>query len=238
MLSVKRGSLTLKRRSCILTPLFSICFCIYIQDRRPNLTNPIRTYNADLTAGSLLLRESREIVRLLQQDADSKAWSRAITVDNVLQKTSPATAQRMARLIRKRLELMPKELWSMVAEGTTEVATQCLLASAIKHSRLLGDFMLQILRRHYRTFSPALETNDWETYLNDCAHIDPAVATWSKATRAKMGQVVYRILAETGYLDGTQSYKLQPVLIAPEVSKFLYSHKEEYILKCMEITHE
>ena len=202
------------------------------------MTTPPRTYNADLTAGSLLLRESREIVSLLQQNADTKTWLRALSVENVLQKTSPATARRMATLIRKRLELMPKELWGMVADGTTEVATQCLLASAIKHSRLLGDFMLQVLRRHYRTFSPNLEAKDWESYLNDCAHIDPAVATWSKGTRAKMGQVVYRILAEAGYLDGTRSYRLQPVLIAPEVSKFLYSHDEEYILRCMEITHE
>jgi hypothetical protein len=195
-------------------------------------------YNAEITAGSLLLKESRAIVQLLLQDADAKMWQRAIAVDNVLQKTSPATAKRMATLIKKRLELMPRELWVMVAEGTTEVATQCLLAAAIKHSRLLGDFMQQVLRRHYRAFTPKLETREWEAYLVECAHIDPAVATWSAITRKKMGQVVYRILSEAGYLDGTRSLKLQPVLVTIEVSKFLYNHNENYILKCMEITHE
>lgn len=197
-----------------------------------------QVYNAEITAGSLLLRESREVVRLLQQGADAKTWQRAIAVDNVLQKTSPATARRMATLIRKRLELMPRELWELIAEGTTEVATQSLLAAAIKHSRLLGDFMLQVLRRHYREFNSQLLTREWEAYLVECAHIDPTVATWSAITRKKMGQVVYRILSEAGYLDGTRSLKLQPVLIAPEVSKFLYNHKEDYILKCMEIAHE
>ena len=133
---------------------------------------------------------------------------------------------------------MPRELWGMFAEGNTEVATQCLLAAAIKHSRLLGDFMHQVLRRHYQTFTPNLEIKEWQSFLGECSHIDPAVATWSEVTRKKMGQVVYRILTEAGYLDGVRSHKLQPVLIAPEVSKFLYAHKEDYILKCMEIAHE
>ena len=154
------------------------------------MIEPKQLYNAEITAGSLLLKESRTIVQLLLHDADAKMWQRAIVVDNVLQKTSPATAKRMATLIRKRLELMPRELWVMIADGTTEVATQCLLAAAIKHSRLLGDFMQQVLRRHYRAFTPKLETREWEAYLVECAHIDPAVATWSAITRKKMGQVV------------------------------------------------
>ena len=197
-----------------------------------------KTYNAELTGGSLLLRESREIVKLLLREPDAKEWHRALVVENILQKISPATAKRMASLIKKRLELMPRELWDMVANGTTEVATQSLLASAIKHSRLLGDFMAQVLRRHYRDFNNQLQTREWEEYLVECAHIDPVVATWSPITRKKMGQVVYRILSEAGYLDNTRSLKLLIVHIAPEVSKFLYDHNEKYVFKCMEITHE
>lgn len=185
-----------------------------------------------------MLRESRAIVELLFREPDVKAWHQALAVENILQKSSPATSKRMATLIRKRLELMPRELWEMVANGTTEVATQSLLAAAIKHSRLLGDFMQQVLMRHYKEFNNQLQTREWEAFLVECAHIDPVVATWSPITRKKMGQVVYRILSEAGYLDGTRSLKLQPVLIAPEVIKVLFEHNEKYVLKCMEIAHE
>lgn len=195
-------------------------------------------FDAEITAGSLLLRESREIAKLLLQDASPQEWRQALLVDNVLQKSAPSTARRMATLIRKRLELMPRGLWDMVANGTTEVATQSLLAAAIKHSLLLGDFMRQVLRQHYRTFTTNLELRDWDAFLVECAHVDPSVAAWSAVTRKKLGQVVYRILAEAGYLDNTRSLKLQPVLIAPEVSKVLYANNEKYILKCMEIAYE
>ena len=198
----------------------------------------IQIYNAEITAGSLLLKESRAIVQLLLRGADDVEWQRAIAIENVLQKTSPASAKRMAKLLRNRLKLMPRELWSMVAEGTTEVATQSLLATAIKHSRLLGDFMLQVLPNHYRSFDHQLLPREWDSFLTDCAHVDPTVSTWSPSTKAKVGQVIYRVLAEAGYLENTRSLKLQPVSIAPEVSRFLYVHNEHYILKCMEIAHE
>ncbi|HIJ94867.1 MAG TPA: DUF1819 family protein [Desulfuromonadales bacterium] len=45
------------------------------------------------------------MARILLSGPDKMTWQRAIVVDNVLQRTSPATAKRMATLIRKRLEL-------------------------------------------------------------------------------------------------------------------------------------
>lgn len=195
-------------------------------------------YDAEIVAGSLLLQESRHIARLLLRNADDKDWYQTLFIENVLQKTSPASTKRLTSLLRKRLGLMPPELWEMVANGTTEVAIQSLLAAAIKHSRLLGDFMLQVVRRHYKEFNAKLLPREWDSFLEECAHIDPTVESWSQSTKNKMGQVVYRILAEAGYLDDTRSLNVQPVMITPEVSKFLHAHKEEYILKCMEIAHE
>ncbi len=142
------------------------------------------------------------------------------------------------KVVKKRLEVIPRELWEIVASGTTEVAIQSLLAAAIKHSRLLGDFMLQVVRRHYKEFNVKLLPREWDSFIEECAHIDPTVESWSQSTKNKMGQVVYRILAEAGYLDNTRSLNVQPVMITPEVSKLLHAHKEEYILKCMEIAHE
>lgn len=196
------------------------------------------TYNAQITAGSLLLRESREVAKLLLQDATQETWRQALVVDNVLQKSSPASARRMARLLINRLEDMPRELWQLVVDGNNDVALQALLAGAIKHSRLLGDFMLSVLRRHYREFNHPIQAREWSDFLRECSLVDPAVALWSETTRRKVGQVVFRILAEAGYLQDTKSLRLTPVIIAPEVSRILTLHHEDYINKCMEIAHE
>lgn len=195
-------------------------------------------YNAEISAGSLMLRESRKIAGLLLQSADDKAWHQAIYVDNILQKKVPSTARRMTRLIRNRLDSMTPDLWKMIVDGTTEVAIQSLLAASIKHSRLFGDFLIEVVKEHYRIFNKHLSTRDWVNFLAECEHKDPAVSTWSESTRAKLGQVIFRVLAEAKYVDSTRSLNLIPVTLTHEIREYLVTHEETYLLKCMDITHE
>lgn len=196
------------------------------------------TYNAEISAGSLMLKESRIIAGLLLDRADENAWYQAIIVKNILQKNTPATAKRQTALMRKRLELMTPDLWKLVTKGQSDVALQSLLACAIKHSRLLGDFMFKVLRRHYKEFNKQVLPREWDAFLVESEHIDPTVKNWSENTRNKLGQVVYRILAEARYLDNTRSLKIQPVSVIPEVRRYLLDYNEDYVLKCMEVAHE
>jgi len=193
-------------------------------------------YNGEIVAGSLLIPESRKIAHLLINGANKTKWHQAIVVDNILQKRSPAAAKRQAKLIRNRLELMEPELWALVNKGSSDVVTQALLAAAIKHSRFLGDFMDKIIREHWRTFTPKISNKDWETLFETCAQIEPDILEWSKTTMSKLRQVIFRILAEAKYIDGTRSLKLLPVSIVPEVHQYLKKHQEHYVLRCMEVT--
>lgn len=194
-------------------------------------------YNAEISAGSLMLRESRKIAELLRRNADEAEWHKALYADNILQKKVPSTARRMARLIRNRLEPMRPDLWSLVIKGTSDVAVQALMAAAIKHSRLLGDFLVDVVKEHQRTFKDQLSVADWKNFLVTCERRDPAVSSWSDTTKAKLGQVVFRILAEAKYLDSPRSLHLMPVTLVPEVRAYLTKHQETYVLKCMDISH-
>ena len=194
------------------------------------------TYNAEISAGSLMLKESRIIAKLLLNGADQKQWHRAIIVNNILQKKAPSSAKRQSKLLRNRLELMPAELWRMVIDGSKEMATQALLAAAIKHSRLLGDFMDKIVRQHHKTFNNHLTVRDWTAFLSECEHRDFTVSSWSESTKKKLGQVVFRILAEAKYLDNTRSLILIPVRVIPEVHSLLSKTKEDYVLRCMKVS--
>lgn len=199
-------------------------------------SNPI--YNAEISAGSLMLRESRKVAKLLLAGADEKTWHQAIYVDNILQKKVPATAKRMTRLIRNRLEPMSPDLWKLIVNGSAETSLQSLLASAIHHSRLLGDFLNDVVKEKYRIFDKQLTVQDWKIFLYTCELRNSVVSTWSEKTKAKLGQVIFRILAEARYLDSTRSLKLTPITLTPEICKYLVAHKETYILKCMDVTHE
>ena len=195
-------------------------------------------YNGEISAGSLLVSESRVVAEFLLKNLDEPAWEQAILTNNVLQKRNPTSARRQARLIRNRLALMPPEMLHLIAHSGMDDRVQATLAAAIKHSRLLGDFMAKIVGQHWRTFQQKLNRKDWTDFLENCAQVDARVLNWTPNTRSKLKQVTFRILAEAGYVDSTRSLQLLPVRIVPKVRHCLEKHNETYVLNCMDATNQ
>ena len=191
-------------------------------------------YNAEISAGSLMPLESRRIAVLLQTEPDSAAWIQAIETDNILQKRTPATARRQASLISRRLTTLAPEAWKLIAERDSEVSIQLLLAAAVKHSRLLGDFLLNVYANRQRGMELSLLSSEWHDFLVECTHRDPTVATWSESTKKKLRQVIVRILVEAKYLDNSRSMQLTPRALHPDVRRYLTTHDESYVLECLE----
>jgi hypothetical protein len=192
-------------------------------------------YRADITAGSLKVPESRVIADLLIRGIDGQEWDVAILDRNVLQARTAETARRLARLIRSRLALMEAELWRLVRDGTGDTAPHAVLAAAVKHSRLLGDFLDLVVREQYRIFARTLSTPLWEHYLDDCRSRDPDTPVWNESTRIRLRSSVFQILAQAGYIDNTRSKTLQTVHIASQVTDYLHQHDESYVLRCIQV---
>jgi hypothetical protein len=193
-------------------------------------------YSADITAGSLKLTESRIIADLLLRGIDDEGWRRAILKDNVLQTRTPATAVRLSRLIRQRLDSMEPEYWKLVRDGTGAVATHAILAAAVKHSPLLGDFLDLVVKEQYRLFNTTLSNKFWEDYLDGCRGRDPDMPVWNASTRRRLRSSVFQILVQSGYIENTRSKKLQTVHIASQVLRYLEEHREHYVLRCIQVS--
>ena len=192
-------------------------------------------YRADITAGALKVVESRLIADLLLRGVDDSGWKQSIIGSNSLQAKNPATAIRLARLIRQRLETMSPEVWSMVRDGTVVVATHALLAAAIKHSLLLGDFLDLTVRDHHRCFGKALSKKVWIDFLQDCRGRDPLMPQWRESTIRRMGSSVFQILAQGGYIQDTRTMLLQRPHITTEVLNYLKRNHEAYVLRCITV---
>ena len=193
-------------------------------------------YKADLTAGSLKPAESRVIADLLLRQVSNEEWKRQIVTQNVLQVRHPATATRLTRLIRGRLETMGPELWRLVRDGTGVVPLQALLAAAVKHSLLLADFLELVVAEQYRLFQTRLSPTLFTSFLEGCRERDPQLAEWSPATCRRLRSSLFQILAQAGYLENTRTLRLQPVHIAPQVVHYLSAHHETAVLRCLQIS--
>ena len=192
-------------------------------------------YKADITAGALKLPESRLIADLLLRKVDAEGWKDAIVTKNVLQARSPATATRLTKLVRGRLETMGEDLWKLVRDGKGSVATHAVLAAAVKHSLLLGDFLDLVVGEQYRVFGTALTNTMFADYLEGCRERDPDMPHWNESTRRRLRSSVFQMLAQAGYVENTRTLKLQTVHVAEQVLRCLKANKEEYVLRCIQV---
>ena len=193
-------------------------------------------YDSDLIGGSLMVRESRIIAQLLSQQVSAEQWKQAIHMDNVLQKKTPATAQRTATAIRKRLECLSPSLLNMLVDGDSELATQVSLCGVLGRNLLLVEFMETVVKDAYLIRLEKLENYMWMDFLEDRSHRDESILTWAESSKKKMGQVVFRILAESGYLKSTRSLELQNFVIRHELASLLKEQGEYRIYNCMNIS--
>jgi hypothetical protein len=194
------------------------------------------SYNSDLNGGSLMVRESRVVADLLLNKATASDWHQAIQIDNLLQKRSPATAKRNAQAIRKRLELIAPEFWRALRDGDDQLATQVAFYAALERNLLLVEFLESVVRDAYITQANQLASYQWLEFLEDRTHKDASISTWQDATKKKMGQVVFRMLIEAGYMQNNRNLQLQKVLLRPEMKVMLEDNYKQRIIDCMEVS--
>lgn len=192
-------------------------------------------YTATITSASLRLRESRVIADLLLKGVSSTAWKKATITDNVLQMDSPESIRRIAGLLRARMEPLGEGIWQMIRDGDRDQATQATFAGAIKNSRLLGDFLDISIREQRALFAKSLDYRIWSDYIEGCRGRDPDMPHWSDATIARLRSSVYSMLAEAGYLENTQTRRLQNVFVDGQLVRYLRDRGERYVLRCLEV---
>lgn len=199
------------------------------------LNSATNRYRADIGGGPLKLPEARIIADLLLQGVTEDEWKKVIEVDNILRKRSIGTAKRQASLIRARLKTMDSNLWEIVRDSSSSLAMQALYASAIKHSPLLGDFIDMILRDQMRLFKPSLSRSLWRQYIDHCKERDPEMSKWQESTENKLGDSVFQILAEVGYLNNTKDLRIQTIRISNDILEYLKVRNEGYVVKCLQL---
>jgi len=193
-------------------------------------------YDGDLLGGSLMVRESRIIADLLLCQATTEQWLQAIQIENVLQKRTVASAQRNASAIRKRLECLGPDFWKALRDGDDELATQVAFCGALERNMLLVEFMETVLREAYISQTEQLANYVWLDFLEERSYRDQGINEWKESSKKKMGQVVFRILTEAGYLNSTRKMKLQRVIIRAELRMLLEEYYKKRTKKCMEVS--
>ena len=196
----------------------------------------VKNYLGDLNGGSLLVTESRVIAEIQLRKLAEKEWKQLIVEDNVLQKKSPQTALRFAKVIRNRLNLMSEHFINVLLEVPDRAYIQLLMAAFMVQSPVIVDFMQECLAEARRTYKPDIPNDAWISFIDDRMKVVPELAFYSESTLKRMGSNVIKALVDTGFLKSTRQRQIQAVYLLPEVKELLIGINKEELIEVMECT--
>ena len=179
-----------------------------------------KAYLGDIIGGSIMLRESRVIAALLLTQPDEAQWMDAIVNENALQKPSLHSAKRMASTLRKRLAPMGPAFWEQLLTVSDDLAKQMLLLATMWHSPVLTDFMATAFADARRMYRESLRNDDWHDFILSRQRVVEGLDQYSESSIQKMGNNVFKILADVGYLESGRSRKLQNIYLMPELREW------------------
>jgi len=193
-------------------------------------------YKTDLAGVALKPQESRIIAGWLLGRygvVNDDSWMKLIYVENEVQIRGRSTLRRQSNLLKARLGLVSADVLQLIADGSYRETIHACLAAAIKHSRVLGDFMDSVLRREYASGGRELDLYHWRTFLEACKLRDPNMGDWSPASSIRIRTTVMSILHEADLVDRGKPVKIKAPSYEKAVVEILERDQEDWCLRCM-----
>lgn len=175
-------------------------------------------YNGSLTREQFMFREMRIVAQLHRKGLCECEIVRRVESQNLFQYPTEREIKGKCCVALRRFAYISKNetLVDLLAEGTIAEAKQAALVAMMCDSRLLAEFMVEIVGEKYRSLDLSLTQKDVQLFLARLCEKDEKVAQWSAATIKRIKSVLMNVLRENGYLEGVKSETLRPVMISGE----------------------
>ena len=177
-------------------------------------------YKMSFAVGGLLLNESVEVARL---HAPSEAWEatlRRALEEGVTSLPKVASRRRTLREIVNRISTLSDEELDFLVDVADRQEQQALLwLATCRAYRFVREFATDIIRERYLSFQFDLPLESFDILLAAKAEWDERLAGISPATRAKLRQVLFRMMREANVISDDN--RILSAYISPRLKAML-----------------
>ncbi len=156
-------------------------------------------YSASFTAGSLLFEETTRLLKYILND-ELELKKNEIIQQNIIKINSESARKRVLQEIRKRYNSVNNSVWVMYESSGLREKKILLFYTVLKTYPLLADLVKDVIVLKWKSLKSDLTVRDIELFLDKKSSAHPEIDKWSITTRAKVIQVIQRILKEAGIL--------------------------------------
>ena len=181
-----------------------------------------KKYIMSFTAGALFHQEAVKVVSLYL-DVMDWAETKAIAFEkNLLQARTTNSARRIMREICSRLECLHNDELILLQTGFPQEQAQILWLAICRRYSFIYDFAVGMLREKHLTFQHELLPSDYEDFFNDQAILHEELEQITVSTRAKLKQVLFRMLREADFIN--IHGEISPAILSERVVRTISTH--------------
>uniref|UniRef100_A4WYY8 DUF1819 family protein n=1 Tax=Cereibacter sphaeroides (strain ATCC 17025 / ATH 2.4.3) TaxID=349102 RepID=A4WYY8_CERS5 len=159
-------------------------------------------YKMSFATGGLLLNESVEVARM---HVPSEAWDttlRRALEDGVTSLPKAASRRRTLREIVNRISTLDDEELDFLVEGADRQDQQALLwLATCRAYRFVREFATEVIHERFLSFQLDLPLESFDILFSAKAEWDEGLAGISPMTRAKLRQVLFRIMRQASVIS-------------------------------------
>lgn len=162
----------------------------------------LQPYKMSFAVGGLLLNESVEVARM---HAPSEAWDatlRRALEAGVASLPKAASRRRTLREIVNRISTLSDEELDYLVQGADRQDQQALLwLATCRAYRIVREFATEVIHERFLSFQLDLPLDSFDVLFAAKAEWDEGIARLSPTTRAKLRQVLFRMMREANVIS-------------------------------------
>mgnify|MGYP005845636127 CR=1 FL=1 len=191
------------------------------------MTKPTKKrYRMSFAVGGLLLNESVEVARLHSPDATWEDTVRLAMDEGVTTLPKSASNRRTLREISNRLLTLSENERTFLVDQADRVDRQALLwLATCRAYRFIREFAVEVIGERYLSYQYDLPLDSFDILLEAKAEWDQGLASLSPSTRAKLRQILFRMMREAGVIS--QDGQIQAALLSQRLRTMIEERTPE-----------
>ncbi len=165
------------------------------------MNKPTKTYDANFTAGGLLLNEFKVMSEMLLSDDFLNRLREEEETNKTIGIATMSARKRIIAEVKRRYIIAPKGFWNHFVQWNENEMKFGLLFLCFKVYPLILDIHIEVALKKFRTGN-SLNAYDVQMRLDEIASKDEFVAKWSNQTLDKLNVQYRKAIKDVGIYDG------------------------------------
>lgn len=180
-------------------------------------------YKMSFTTGGLFVNESVEVARLHET---GRAWMLTINKamnDGATRLPKAASNRRTLREIANRVSCLTDEERQFLIEDADRPEREALLwLATCRAYGFVREFALEVVQERLTSYRPDLPLDAFDRFFDEKAEVHSSLEKISPSTRAKLRQVLFRMMREAGIVDAQGA--IRPAYLSSRLQALITKH--------------